>query len=308
VEVYQQIAFRDSFVERGLHSDADFRTFWAMAHGGTAMKATGSGPPRYEFPHFLWPALLFGFLAVKTVLSLGLGLGDKLAPYGTSIYFALLLLATGFAILNAVQRTQGRRVFWVFIATGYGLWALDQWIYIYYVLLRHSDVPDSSIADPALFLHLVPLMAAVAMLPHLDRYDQKAYRASLTFLFLLVAWVFLYAFLLFPYQYLFSNPAIYDPRFTTLYGIENLALVLILCPVIRRAQGPWKSIYYHLLGASTLYAVSSTLANMAIDLGRHYNGSLYSLAQNAAVCWFLWVPLLARQLAPARTSVEGLDA
>jgi hypothetical protein len=191
VEVYQQIAFRDSLAEPGFRSDADFQGMRGREFGRSAMKVTGSGPPRDGFSHPLWPALLFGFLAVKTVLSLGLGLGDKLAPYGTSIYFALLLLATGFAILNAVQRTQGRRVFWVFIATGYGLWALDQWIYIYYVLLRHSDVPDSSIADPALFLHLVPLMAAVAMLPHLDRYDQKAYRASLTFLFLLVAWVFL---------------------------------------------------------------------------------------------------------------------
>jgi hypothetical protein len=272
------------------------------------MKVTASRPPRHGFSLSFWPGLLVGFLGIKAVLSLGLGLGDRLAPYGTSIYFALLLLATGFAIVNAVQRTQGRRVFWVFIAVGYGLWSLDQWLYVYYGFLRHTEVPDNSIADPALFLHLVPLMAAVAMLPHLNRYDQKAYRASLTFLFLLVAWVFLYAFLLFPYQYLFANPAIYNPRFTTLYGIENLALVLILCLLVRGARGPWNSIYYHLLGASTLYAVSSTLANMAIDLGKHYNGSLYSLAQNAAVCWFLWVPLHARQLAPPSTYAEELDA
>jgi len=267
------------------------------------MKATASRPSRPGFSLSWWPGLLVGFLVVKAVLSLGLGLGDRLAPYGTCIYFLLLLLATGFAILNAVERTQGRRVFWVFIAAGYGLWSLDQWVYIYYGLLRQVDVPDRSIADPALFLHLVPLMAAVVMQPHADRCDQKAYRASLTFLFLLVAWVFLYAYVLFPYQYLFANPDIYNPRFTTLYGIENLALVLILCLVVRRAQGPWKSIYYHFLGASTLYALSSTMANMAIDLGKHYNGSLYSLAQNAALCWFLWVPLHARHLAPAGASV-----
>jgi hypothetical protein len=272
------------------------------------MKVTASGPPRHGFSLSVWSSVLFGFLAIKAVLSLGLGLGDKLAPYGTSIYFLLLLLATGFAIRNAIERTLGRRVFWVFIAVGYGLWSLDQWLFVYYVVLRHIDVPDSSIADPALFLHLVPLMAAVVMQPHLNRSDQKAYRASLTFLFLLVAWVFLYAYVLFPYQYLFANPDIYNPRFTTLYGIENLALVLILCLVVRRAQRPWDSIYYHLLGASTLYAASSAVANVAIDLGRAYNGSLYSLALNAAACWFLWVPLHARRLAPASTSVEELDA
>jgi hypothetical protein len=75
------------------------------------MKVTASGPSRHGFSLSLWPSLLFGFLAIKAVLSLVLGLGDKLAPYGTSIYFLLLLLATGFAFRNAVERTQGRRVF-----------------------------------------------------------------------------------------------------------------------------------------------------------------------------------------------------
>lgn len=269
---------------------------------------TAPGPQGHRFPLSLWLGLLVGFLAIKAVLSLVLGLADKFAMYGTGAYFLLLLLATGLAVQNALEGTQGRRLFWIFIAAGYGLWALDQWLYVYYGVFQHTDVPDSSIADPALFLHLVPLMAAIAMQPHLERSDRKSYRATLNFLFLLVFWVFLYAYLLFPYQYLFWNPTIYDPRFTLLYAVENGALVLIVFLAALRAQAPWKSIYFHLLGASTLYALSSTLANVTIDLGKAYNGSLYSLAQNAAVCWFLWVPLYARHLAPARTAVEELDA
>jgi hypothetical protein len=74
--------------------------------------------------------------------------GEKLALYGSGAYFLLLLLATGFAALNAVERTQGRRMFWAFIAGGYALWTLAQWLYIYYVTIRHIDVPDNSIADP----------------------------------------------------------------------------------------------------------------------------------------------------------------
>jgi hypothetical protein len=273
-----------------------------------AMMVTPSVRARLRFPLSLWSGLLAGFLVIKAVLSLALGLGDKLAPYGSGAYFLLLLLATGFAVLNAVERTQGHRLFWVFIAAGYGLWSLDQWLYVYYGAIRHTDVPDSSIADPALFLHLVPLMAAIAMQPHRKRSDRKSYRATLNFLFLLVFWVFLYAYLLFPYQYLFPNPAIYNPRFTILYSVENSALVLVLCIVTHRAQAPWRSIYYHLLGASALYALSSTLANIAIDSGKSYNGSLYSLAQNAAVCWFLWVPLHARHPTPVRIWMEELDA
>jgi hypothetical protein len=269
---------------------------------------TPSVPHRLRFPLSLWSSLLVGFLVVKAVLTLGFGLGNKLVLYGSGAYFLLLLLATGFAILNAFERTHGRRLFWVFIAAGYGLWSLDEWIYMYYGAIRHTEVPDNSIADPALFLHLVPLMAAIGMQPHLKRSDQKSYRATLNFLFLLFFWVFVYAFFLFPYQYLFPNPAIYNPRFTMLYAVENTLLVLVLCVVTLRAQAPWRSIYFHLLAASALYALSSTLANMAIDAGRPYNGTVYSLAQNAAVCWFLWVPLHARHTAQARTSVEELDA
>ena len=81
---------------------------------------------RLRFPVSPWPSLLVGFLVIKAVLSLGLGLGEKLAPYGSGAYFLLLLLATGFAALNAVERTQGRRMFWAFIAGGYALWSLDQ--------------------------------------------------------------------------------------------------------------------------------------------------------------------------------------
>jgi len=269
------------------------------------MTIARSAQPRLRFPVSGWPSLLVGFLVIKAFLSLVLGLGNKLALYGACAYFLLLLLATGFAFMNAVEKVQGRRPFWVFIAGGYGLWSLDQWIYVYYGIFRRIDVPDNSIADPALFLHLVPFMAAIAMQPHLKGYDRESHRATLNFLFLLVFWVFLYAYLLFPYQYLFSNPAIYGPRFTILYAVENAALVLILCVVTRRAQPPWRSIYFHLLGASGLYALSSTLANVAIDSGKPYNGTLYSLAQNAAVCWFLWAPLHARQLAPTQTSMVG---
>jgi hypothetical protein len=75
------------------------------------MKVTASGPPRHGFSLSIWPSVLVGFLAIKAVLSLVLGLGDKLAPYGTSIYFLLLLLATGFAFRNAVERRRDVAVF-----------------------------------------------------------------------------------------------------------------------------------------------------------------------------------------------------
>lgn len=246
---------------------------------------------------------------MKATISLTLRQSAAGWAYNTVVYFLLLLLATGLAILNAVQNTQGNRSFWAFIAAGTGLWSLDQWLNVYYRIGFHADnPPDSSIADPALFLHIVPFMAAVAIRPHWNRFHPKLHRATLNFLVLLFFWVFLYAYLLFPYQYLFWNPAIYNPRFDILYAVENVALILLLGIATWRAQAPWRSICLHLLGASALYTFGSTLGNMVMDSGGYYNGSLYSLAQTASVCWFVWMPVRARQLKPARLRMPQPDA
>ena len=235
---------------------------------------------------------------IKAVLSLAVKPGSFLVSYSGISYFLLLLLATGFAIRNGIRQILGSRPFWVLLAIAYGLWALNQGLKLYYELGRHMDAPDNSIADPVLFLHLVPLMAAVATLPHLNVSDRKPYRAILNTLLLLFFWGFLYGYFILPYQYLFSSSAVpssYGVRFDILYLLENLALVLIVGILTLRVQPPWKSIYLHLFGASILYTLSSAVANLAIDSGGYVNGKLYGLGLTASVCWFVWIPLCAQQ-------------
>jgi PAS domain S-box-containing protein len=241
---------------------------------------------------------LIAIVVIKGVLSLAVKPGSFLVSYSGISYFLLLLLATSFAIRNGLQDTLGSRPFWVFLAIAYGLWSLHQGLSVYYECGLHIEVPNNSIADPVLSLHIVPLIAAVATLPHRNLSDRRPYRAILNFFLLLFFWIVLYGYTVFPYQYLFSNtaPPSYDLRFDAVYLLENLALVVAVGILTLRVQAPWKSIYFHLLGASTLYALSSTVANIAIDSGGYVNGKLYGLGLTASVCWFVWIPLRARQL------------
>jgi signal transduction histidine kinase len=258
---------------------------------------TALGWFRSRLQFLSWPTLLIGIIVIRTVLPLTAKPGSFVFSWSSVCYFLLLLLATGFAVRNAIQNTLGARPFWVSLAIAYSLWALDQSLFLYYDHVLHIDVPDDSIADPLLFLHIIPIMAAVATLAGRNLLGRKLYRAILSSLLLLFFWSFLYVYGVFPYQYLFSNGIGYALRFDTLYLVENVVLVLILSVSSFRAQAPWKGIYLQLLGASTLYALSSAVANIAIDSGGYVSGKLYGLGLISSVCWFVWIPLRARQLA-----------
>jgi len=265
---------------------------WTAAIGGRLRSFSG---PERKARFAFWPTALLAIVVIKAGLALALRPDASVLSYsGGILYLLLLLLATGFAIRNAIENTLGSRPFWVFLAIGTGLWALGQWIYVYYGLGLHIDVPDNSISDPALFLHVALLMAAVATFPHRNVTDQKRYPALLNAILLVIFWGFLYVYAVFPHQ-LYPSATSYALGFDVLYTLENWALILAVVALSVRAPLPWKSIYLHLLGASTVYALSSVAANLAIDAAGYINGKLYGVGPIAAVCWFVWIPLRARQ-------------
>jgi PAS domain S-box-containing protein len=255
-----------------------------------------------------WPTALIAILVVRALVSFTAKPDSPLLAYGSISYFLLLLIAGGFVISNAIRNTLGSRSFWVLLAIGYSLWALDQWIFLYHQFVLHTDVPDSSIADPVLFLHLVPFTAAVASLLTLQGSPPKLYRVISNFLLLLFFWGFLYVYAVSPYQYLFSNPSVYALRFDILYLVENLVLIAVVGILSLRVQYPWKMIYLHLLGASALYALSSAVANTAIDTGGYVYGKIYGLGLTASACWFVWVPIRARQITRAEIKAGRLTS
>jgi PAS domain S-box-containing protein len=238
-----------------------------------------------------------------------------LVAYCEISYLVLLLLATGVAVRNAVQNGQTIRLFWLFLAAAYGLWALVPCSWFYSVVL-HGKIPTFLFDNPPLFLHIVLMIAAAASRPHLRLPSHRPYRAMLNFLILLFVWVFTYAYLLFPYQY-GSQGSIMILRFEGLYFTENLLLLGVLGRLIFGAQLPWKSIYWHLLGASALYAFGSLAANVVWalkDPSGDLTGTSFPAARGligmvftAAISWFVWVGLQGRKLAPELAQTVQLD-
>lgn len=270
-------------------------------------------PPRLKSWIVSWPTFAIALLVTQAALSLALNRGTDLVAYCEITYFLLLLMASGFAALNAVQSRQTIRLFWSFLAVAYGLWALVPCSWLYNVVL-HGKIPAFLFDTPPLFLHIVWMIAAVASRPHLRLPSHRPYRATLNFLILLFVWVFAYAYLLFPYQYGPEASAMIL-RSEALYFTENLFLLGVLGTLIVRSQPPWKSIYAHLFGASALYAFGSMGANVVWAL-KDPSGDLTSsptargltgLVFTAAISWFVWIGLQGRRLRSQLTQTVQLD-
>ncbi len=271
--------------------------------------------PRFRPRLYSWPTLAVALLATQAVLSLTLKQGPALVAYCEISYLVLLLAASGVAAWNALQSRQTIRLFWLFLAAAFGVWALVPCSWFYSVVL-HGKIPAFLFDNPPLFLHIVLMIAAVASRPHLRLPGHRPYRATFNFLVLLFVWVFAYAYLLFPYEY-GSQASTMILRFEGLYFTENLLLLLVLGMLIVRAQPPWKSIYWHLFGASALYAFGSLAANVVWalkDPSGDLTGASFPTARGligmvftASISWFAWIGLKGRKLAPELAQTVQLD-
>lgn len=212
----------------------------------------------------------------------------------------LLLLASGTAILVLNARaSQGRvRWFWIFMSVGVGFWLIYQGLWNYFEIGLHQDVPDLFIIDIVLFLHIVPMIAGVALQPH-RREDERVVRfGSLDFTLLLIWWIFLYLFAVVPWQYVAPDKVPYNRNLNALYLIEKIVLLISLAYAWTRSSRAWKTVYGHWFGASLAYSLSSYIANWALGKEIYYSGSRYDIPLVASMAWVTAVGLIAYKSRP----------
>jgi len=230
--------------------------------------------------------------------------GPALNAFADLTEFGLMLAAAGVMMSNALSTRGQISGFWFLMGAGCLLWAVSQGAWAFYEVLLHRDVPNPSFADVVLFLHPVPMIAAVALRPHRSPRERRVHLNTLNFLLILVWWMFLYAFVVFPRQYVSFDAAAYDRDYGLLYTMESILLVLILTVGVRSVSRAWNRIYRNLLGAFTVYAVSSQLANNAVTAGKYYSGSLYDVPLVWCTCWMLATALVARESPPVAEPIS----
>ena len=208
---------------------------------------------------------------------------------------ALMLAATGVALANTLRRPGQERSFWALMTLGFSLWACNRVALSYWEIGLHQKVPEIYFFDIILFMHAVPMIAAVAWRPDLAKKEGKIHLSLLNFLMLMGWWIFLYAFLVFPHQYVLVNSDLYNVYYNRLYLLQNSLLPAVLGLAAWTSSGGWRRLYLHLLAAGILYAIGSQLLYQAARSGSYYAGSSYDIPVVGTLAWMTAASLSARK-------------
>jgi len=254
----------------------------------------------------LWIAAAAGLVCAQAIASLFLHQGFALTALSDIVQFILLLAGT-VALLPNVLATRGRiRLFWALMMLGMAFWLSYQALWTYFEVLMRRDVPNPFVGDVVLFLHLVPMTAALALQPHVQQENRTTRLGTLDFALLLVWWLYLYLFAVIPWQYVHAYEPSYDQNLNVLYLTEKIVFLAGVGMLWSRSEGSWRFIYANWFGAGLTYSLGSYVANWAIERKIYYSGSLYDLPLAVSMAWVAAIGVLALHSSakqqPARAS------
>src|ERR1700682_1485036 len=130
----------------------------------------------------VWVSIVGVYLAASLVLAHH---PDALLTFGNLVQCVVPLLANAGLLLNAGTPHWRRNVFWMLLAMGCTLWMIGQFQWTYYEVYLHKDLPDLYPGDVTFFLRGIPMMAALALRPHLRRGELRLRFGYLDFVLLL---------------------------------------------------------------------------------------------------------------------------
>ena len=195
-----------------------------------------------------------------------------------------MLMAAGVMLASAMRKPAPERSFWVLMAMGFSLWACNQAAWAHSELVLHQPIPDPYFFDIVLFFHAVPMIAAVGWRPDLVKKEGKIHLGLLNFLMLVGWWIFLYAFIVFPHQYVVLNVASYDKSLRPALSAARMSCWW-RCWGWRLGPVPVDggALYLNFLGAGLLYGIGSQFLDRAVANGTYYSGSLYDAPLTGSV-------------------------
>ncbi|MFI5091983.1 MAG: sensor histidine kinase [Candidatus Acidiferrales bacterium] len=241
-----------------------------------------------------WVFFLGGYAAAALLL-----------PHGTArsticdlLECLVPLFANTCLLWNAASPYRRRNAFWMLLALGCALWLAGELVVTYEQLQLHRQVQSPFPGDILFFLHVVPWMAAVALVPHARKMRETLRYGFLDLVLLATLWLYVYIFVAMPWKTVWPDPELFRQRDLQVYMLENLIVVAGFAILSARAKGTWRTVYLNLFGAMLVYDLGLVAAYWADNRGAVYPADLFDMPLIASFLWLGTTGIIARKLAP----------
>ena len=230
--------------------------------------------------------------------------GNSRDAFGDIAMCLVPLFANTCLLWNASTPFRRQNSFWMLLALGCTFWLAGQLIWTYDSLVLHIPVLSVSIVDLIFFLHTVPLIAALVLMPHARRM-RETLRYGYLDLLLLATWgLYIYCFLVIAWM---RDPAysdLYRTRDLQVYAFANFIFLAGMGALAFRAKGGWRTVYWNLFGASATYIVALWLAVAEGIRGHYHAGGLVNLPVMVTFVWFGTAGIVAHRISPSPDKSE----
>lgn len=242
-----------------------------------------------------WMVFVGGFAA----LSLAASASPSRAAVANIALCIVPLFANACLLWNASSPYRRQNNFWMLLAFGCTLWLAGQLMWTYKLLVLHQVNHSITFVDIVFFLHAVPFMAALAMMPHARKMREVLRFGHLDMLLLAVWWLYLYLFMVVAWSRDPAYAVLQHVRDLQVYVLANLVFLLGAGFFAIRANRGWRIVYANLFGGSCLYVLSLWLATAAWTKNHYSAGSLLNLPLMAAFVWFGTAGIIAHRTSPS---------
>src|ERR1700722_11280243 len=246
-----------------------------------------------------WLIMLGGYFAICEWVPAG--------PARTSAADVLLRLMPLFVnaalLINTVTPDWRKRTFWMLLALGNSLWLAGQTIWTYMEIHQNRHTPylfngKHFNVDSIFYLQAIPMIAALALQPHKQSNDRKLVYGYADFGLVLCWWLYLYALVVIPWQYIAVDSGQYVRSFVVIAFLQNVVFVGGAALLFTQATGYWRRIYAHVAGARAVYIIRLVAIQLVLGRGAYSRGSLYDLPLLISFLWLGTAGIMASKIRP----------
>ena len=235
-------------------------------------------------------------LVVVQIASSGTLKGPALSAFADLLQFTIMLVMIVGTAINIGRSRGASRAFWALMTLSAVMWAGDYGFWVYFEVIQRVKTPIPQPGDALLILHVVPILMALAMLPHRLREIGTTLLSQLELALIACWWIYLYFQFVFVWQYLQYEPAIFHRNFNLLYHVELAIAVLGFLYLSHRAGDGWQNVFNHYLIAFLIYAPTSAIINILIQQGIYVSGGIWDLPLTLSIAYLAWIGFHARSI------------